>query len=98
MNEREQQRLVNHRLAVLRHAEEVTGNVAHTCRSFGISRPTFYTWLRRYREKGAEGLRDRSSRPHHSPNASSVSPKLRDRCCAWSRLGRLWNASRKHST
>ncbi|HEX2368508.1 MAG TPA: leucine zipper domain-containing protein [Acidimicrobiia bacterium] len=72
MTEREQQRLVNHRLAVLRHAEEVTGNVAHTCRYFGISRPTFYTWLCRYQEKGAEGLRDRSSRPHHSQNATSA--------------------------
>ena len=28
MTEREQRRLVNHRLAVLQHAEEVTGNVA----------------------------------------------------------------------
>jgi hypothetical protein len=30
-------RHVRHRLAVLRHAEEVTGNVALTCRYFGIS-------------------------------------------------------------
>jgi transposase len=57
MAEREQQRLVDHRLAVLRHAEEVTGNVVHTYRYFGISRPTFCTWLRRYQEKGIEGLR-----------------------------------------
>jgi len=28
MDDREQQRKVRHRLAVLRHAEEVTGNVA----------------------------------------------------------------------
>jgi hypothetical protein len=28
MDEREQQRKVRHRLAVLRHAEEVSGNVA----------------------------------------------------------------------
>ena len=32
MTEREQQRLVRHRLAVLQHAEEVTGNVSQTCR------------------------------------------------------------------
>src|SRR5690606_26613428 len=50
MTEREQQRLVNHRLAVIRHAEEVTGNVAQTCRYFGITRQTFYRWLRRYEE------------------------------------------------
>ncbi|MDH3261835.1 MAG: helix-turn-helix domain-containing protein [Acidimicrobiia bacterium] len=62
MTEREQQRLVNHRLAVIRHAEEVTGNVAQTCRYFGITRQTFYVWLRRYQEKGLEGLRDKSRR------------------------------------
>jgi len=72
MTEREQQRLVKHRLAILRHVEEVTGNIAQTCRYYGISRPTFYKWLRRYEEKGLEGLRDGSRRPHHSPNATSA--------------------------
>jgi transposase InsO family protein len=62
---------VNHRLAVLEHAEEVTGNVAQTCRYFGVSRPTFYKWRNRCDEKGREGLRDRSSRPHHSPGATN---------------------------
>ena len=49
--EREQQRLVDHCLAVLRHAEEVTANVAHTCRYFGINRHTFYVWLRCYQDE-----------------------------------------------
>jgi hypothetical protein len=40
MDEREQQRKIRHRLAMIRHAEEVTGNVALTCRYYGISRPT----------------------------------------------------------
>lgn len=71
MTEHEQLRPVSHRVSVLRHAEEVTGNVAQTCRYFGISQPTFYKWLRRYEEQGLEGLRDRSSRPHYSPNATS---------------------------
>lgn len=52
MTEQEQQRLVNHRLAVIRHAEEVTGNVAQTCRYFGIARQTFYRWLCRHEERG----------------------------------------------
>lgn len=51
-------REVRRRLAVLRHVEEVTGNVAMTCRYFGISRQLYYTWLRRYRADGPEGLRD----------------------------------------
>ena len=70
MDEREQQRKIRHRLGVLRHAEEVSGSVGATCRYYGISRPTFYKWLHRYEELGEEGLRDRSSRPHHSPNAT----------------------------
>ena len=68
MNEQTQQRTVKHRLAVLRHAAEVTGNVAATCRYYGISRPTFYKWLRRYEELGEDGLRDRSRRPLSCPH------------------------------
>ena len=70
MDEREQRRKVRHRLAVLRHADEVTGNVAATCRYYGISRPTFYKWQSRFEEHGEEGLRDKSSQPHTSPRAT----------------------------
>lgn len=72
MTEHEQRRLVRHRLSVLQHAQEISHNVAQTCRYYGISRQTFYKWLRRYEEQGLEGLRDRSSRPHTSPNATSA--------------------------
>ncbi|WP_398940404.1 helix-turn-helix domain-containing protein [Streptomyces sp. IB201691-2A2] len=60
------------RLAVIRHVEDVTGNVAMSCRYFGISRQAYYTWYRRYQAKGAEGLRTRSKAPKHSPNATHV--------------------------
>ena len=72
MDDREQQRKIRHRLAVLRHAEEISGNVAATCRYYGISRPTFYKWRDRYEQLGPDGLRDRSSRPHHSPTATKA--------------------------
>jgi transposase InsO family protein len=72
MDDREQQRKIRHRLAVLRHAEEISGNVAATCRYYGISRQCFYKWLRRYEEHGEDGLRDRSSVPLNSPNATSA--------------------------
>jgi transposase len=72
MDEREQQRKVRHRLAVLRHAEEVTGNVAATCRYYGISRQCFYKWKHRYDELGEAGLRDGSSAPLHSPNQTKA--------------------------
>ncbi len=70
MTKAEQARLVNWRLKILKHAVEVTGNVAQTCRYFGISRKTFYKWKRRYDELGAAGLCDRPRTPHRSPRAT----------------------------
>jgi transposase InsO family protein len=72
MTERELTREAARRLAIIRHAEEMSGNVAATCRYYGVSRQSFYKWLRRYEELGPEGLRDRSRRPHVSPNATST--------------------------
>ena len=72
MIEREHLRTVAHRLAVLRHAEEVTRNVSLTCRYYGITRTCFYRWKRRYAQLGDPGLRDRSSRPRRSPRATSA--------------------------
>ena len=62
--------MAKRRLAILRHAEEITGNVALTCRYYGISRQIFSTWKRRYNAHGLDGLRDRSHRPQVSPNAT----------------------------
>lgn len=59
---------VRRRLALLRHVEEVSGNVAKTCRHYGISRPTYYKWLHRYKVEGIEGLRDRSTPQRASAN------------------------------
>jgi hypothetical protein len=46
--------------------------VALTCRYFGITRQSFYTWKRRYDELRDEGLKDRSRRPKTTPNATHV--------------------------
>src|SRR5439155_23597821 len=51
---------------------EVTGNVARTCRYYGITRQAYYTWLGGYEELRLEGLRDRSRRPDVSPNATEA--------------------------
>jgi len=72
MTERERDRKAARRLAIIRHAQEVTGNVAKTCRYYGITRQSYYTWLRRYEEGGLEALRDRSQRPHVSSNATKA--------------------------
>lgn len=66
-SEKDLVRRANRRLAVLRHAEEVSGNVAATCRYFGISRNIFYRWKRRWEDEGLDGLKDRSSAPLHCP-------------------------------
>lgn len=38
--------------------------------AFGLSRQSAAKWVRRYRETGVEGLRDRSSRPKRSPRST----------------------------
>ncbi len=68
MNERQLDENAARRLAIIRHAREVTGNVALTCRYYGISRQVFYVWYRRYEAEGPAGLRDRSTRPAHCPH------------------------------
>lgn len=55
MTERELERQARHRLAVLRHVEEVSGNVAATCRYYGISRNCYYKWLRGMRPRAQRG-------------------------------------------
>jgi transposase len=60
------------RLAIIRHAQEVTGNVAKTCRYYGISRQVYYRWLRLYEEEGEAGLRERSRRPQRTPRGTHV--------------------------
>lgn len=49
------QREIAHKLRVFAHAEQ-SGNVAFTCRYFGISRDTFYRWKKNYALKGEAGL------------------------------------------
>lgn len=50
-------RRARHRLAIIRQAEEVTGNVAQTCRYYGISRNAYYIWYRRYQPKASRPAR-----------------------------------------
>lgn len=52
MNERERDKNAPRRLAILRHAEEVTGNMALTCRYYRITRQAFYLWRRQYEAGG----------------------------------------------
>ena len=46
---------------------------AHVASEMGVSRQTAYKWLARWRTEGEDGLRDRPSRPHRSPNRVPIS-------------------------
>jgi len=42
------------------------------CAEFGISRPTGYLWLQRYRESGIAGIAEKSRKPHGSPRRTAA--------------------------
>jgi transposase InsO family protein len=52
-------------------------NLSELCRRFGVGRTAGYKWLERYREQGAEGLADRSRRPHGSPGQTPAELEAR---------------------
>lgn len=47
-------------------------NFARLCREYGISRKTGYKWRKRFKERGLEGLRDRSRRPERCPKETTA--------------------------
>jgi hypothetical protein len=70
VDDREQQRKVEHRLAVIRRAQEVTGNVAATAAITGSAGSASTGGCAATKSLGEEGLRDGSSVPLNSPNAT----------------------------
>jgi transposase len=69
MTKAEQLRVTTWRSKMMQHAAAL-GNVARTCRRFGISRKTFYKWRRRFVEHGDAGLCDRPHTPRRVPRAT----------------------------
>jgi len=61
--------IYHRRLRVLEHAR-TTGNVALTCRTFGISRTRFYKWRERAERYGVEALMPKQRRRPQLPNAT----------------------------
>jgi len=68
----DQERQIKMRLAWFNHVQEITHNVAKTCRYYGISRKSYYKWYNRYLEKGPSGLIDGSRRPLYSPQTTKA--------------------------
>jgi transposase InsO family protein len=54
------------RLKVIDWHKNNSENISRTARHFFLGRNTFKRWLKRFKQKGALGLEDRSRRPHHS--------------------------------
>jgi len=77
------------RLKWMDHYEQHGRNAALTCRYFGISRQTFYRWLRRYHPHNVASLEDHSRRPHRvrqptwSPELVEAVRELREQCPRW---------------
>jgi len=59
------------RLRIARLIVDERWPVAHAAVFFHVSWPTAKRWADRYVAMGAEGMQDRSSRPHRSPNRTS---------------------------
>jgi transposase InsO family protein len=64
--------------------------LSQLCRAFGISRPTGYLWLSRYREGGLAAIAERSRRPHSSP--TQTAPELEARIVALRQIYPDWGA------
>ena len=65
-------RVDEQRLRFVLRADTGTEEMAGLCREFGISRPTGYLWLKRFREsERIEELREHSRRPRQMPRKTS---------------------------
>ena len=99
----DQERDVQRKLKVLRHAEH-TGNIAKTCRYFGIGRASFYRWKTEYQQRGEAGLVNAKPIPKNPANqnsarnrgenplfASQIPPRTNPHCLVSSTLSRHQN-------
>lgn len=62
---------LDERKSFIQEWERGDDNLAELCRRYGVSRPTAYTWLKRYETEGEAGLEERSRSPHQCPHAMS---------------------------
>ncbi|MBW1723585.1 MAG: IS481 family transposase [Deltaproteobacteria bacterium] len=66
------------RIKFVVRASQDSANMSALCREFGVSRPTGYLWLDRYREHGSlSGVFERSRRPLRSPSRTQQSHEER---------------------
>lgn len=58
------------RVRLIEHAAKIN-NVAEACRVFGVSRKTYYEWVRKAEKYGLSALLPKERREPHQPNAMS---------------------------
>ena len=58
------------RVRLIEHAAKI-GNVAEACRVFGVSRNTYYEWIKKAEQYGLSALLPKERRQPHQPNAMS---------------------------
>ena len=56
------------RVRLIEYAAKI-GNVAETCRVFGVSRNTYYEWIKKAEQYGLSALLPKDRRTPHQPNA-----------------------------
>jgi transposase InsO family protein len=68
-----EQSIMSQRDEFARLASQAGSNFSELCRRWGISRPTGYKWLARYRGRAGDEawMADRSRRPQHSPGQTA---------------------------
>ena len=62
---------MSQRMEFVERAMKPGARMSALCREYGISRETGYKWLKRFKRDGADGLEERSRRPHASPLATA---------------------------
>jgi putative transposase len=61
---------MDERVQFISESQRQLWTMTELCDRYGVSRKTGYKWIGRYRADGATSLATRSSRPHHSPQAT----------------------------
>jgi transposase-like protein len=73
MNNHKNARLTPHgRVLLVRRVVQEGLRPAEAAQAMGVSSRTAYKWLRRYREEGLSGLRNRTSKPQRCPHQTSA--------------------------
>jgi transposase InsO family protein len=64
--------VMEQRLELVRLANQPGSNISSLSKRFSVSRKVCYKWIKRFAESGIIGLKDKSRKPHYSPNKIKV--------------------------